>query len=347
MRVAVIMQTLLIFLQLGSAWCGPCRPQYRPGRHLVQYSSPKIGGHRQWLLIVPDELQPHPPAVVMLHGMGSTPYWTDAMANMSSTLQARHWLGLLPFGMARVTHPGATACCVSGCDASCCTNPLTTGGDGNHTCGWDVTGHPGHGGDLGTAHDVDFLRFIARWAASDMCADPSHIFLAGFSAGAMMANRMGCEASDVFAGVGIQAGNAMRPCANQSRPVPFLEIDGTADPTYPSFYKNVYNWSQRNGCDVKAPSNSSSEAYRRSVEKNSRLVFSSETSHCFELSECTAATHYCTVSGLEHHWSGHVEPGCPGASWCSPRGVLPGDIDATDAIFFFFETSILHIPTWI
>mmetsp|Transcript_170143 Transcript_170143/g.545627 ORF Transcript_170143/g.545627 Transcript_170143/m.545627 type:complete len:354 (+) Transcript_170143:83-1144(+) len=342
---------LLLLASIPRVASTPCKLQYHPGRHFVELSAPSIGDRpRQWLLVVPEGLQPNAPAVMMLHGMGTTPYWADAMTDFSSQLRARRWTGLFPCGKAIDSSPGPAACCDHGCNASCCENPLTTGGSGNRTCGWDVTGHPGHGGDLGTSFDETFLRYLSSWATRAVCTDPHRIFLAGFSAGAMMANRMACESSDLFAAVGLQAGNLMTACENQSRAIPFLEVDGTADPTFGGLYRNAYSWAVRNGCKVAAVANSSDEqAARRSVETSSHLRFATNTSSCFELSGCAARRRYCTVTGLQHHWSGHVEPGCPGSSWCSPRGVLAGDVDTTREVLALFDASPAHdpVPIWV
>lgn len=346
---------LLSFSAIVGIGSASCFIEYNPGRHLVQRNDPDLGGHRQWLVVVPEGLEPNAPAVIFLHGIGSTPYWADAMLNFSAALQARRWTGILPFGTGIVNQEGANACCDAGCDAECCEDPLTTGADGNRTCGWDVTGHPGSGGDLGKPLDVEFLKYLTWWSAAYVCTDPAHIFLAGLGAGAMMGNRVACEAAAVFAGVGLQAGNAMTPCVNPSKPVAFLEIDGTKDPTYhypgiqTSFYRNIHSWASRNGCHLVPATNVSDEASaQRSVELSSSKILSTITSSCMEFHECVASTRYCLVDGLEHHWAGHVEPGCPGASWCASRGVLPGDIDATQQIFELFEEIVSRPKTaWI
>lgn len=95
--------------------------------------------------------------------------------------------------------------------------------------------------------------------------DATRVIVFGFSQGAHLAHRMGCDASDdVTAVISVagQAPTAPGDCAPR-RPVTVLQIHGTADetigydgdvqhqppdPTIPSAHDTVAMWAQRDGC---------------------------------------------------------------------------------------------------
>jgi len=62
--------------------------------------------------------------------------------------------------------------------------------------------------------DVGFLKALFERVANDFNTDSDRFFISGFSNGAMMANRIACEASEMLAGaalIGGRASNAGRP----------------------------------------------------------------------------------------------------------------------------------------
>ena len=94
--------------------------------------------------------------------------------------------------------------------------------------------------DVRTTHGVlTMSAFCARWWVSSVSmrvADPDRVYIAGISNGGMMALRMLCEASELFAGAGTVIANMptrIGPTCRPQRPVPIVMFNGTADPLIP------------------------------------------------------------------------------------------------------------------
>jgi polyhydroxybutyrate depolymerase len=82
--------------------------------------------------------------------------------------------------------------------------------------------------------DVGFLSALADRLVHDYGIAPGRVFVTGMSAGAFMAQRLGCQRADRFAAIAPVAGSlgVAYPCA-PSRPVSVFEVHGTADPVVP------------------------------------------------------------------------------------------------------------------
>ena len=82
--------------------------------------------------------------------------------------------------------------------------------------------------------DVGFLVALADRLTQDFGIDRGRVFATGMSAGAFMANRLGCARADVFSAIAPVAGTlgSAFPCA-PSQPVSVLQIHGTADNVVP------------------------------------------------------------------------------------------------------------------
>jgi polyhydroxybutyrate depolymerase len=108
--------------------------------------------------------------------------------------------------------------------------------------------------------DVAFIRALISTLESTMCIDTTRVFAAGVSNGAGMVAVLGCDISAQLAGIAAVAGDydKLPPCHLQ-RPVPLLEIHGTADRVAP--YRGpgghatvdglppfVNAWARRDGC---------------------------------------------------------------------------------------------------
>jgi polyhydroxybutyrate depolymerase len=88
----------------------------------------------------------------------------------------------------------------------------------------------------GGADDVGFLSEMIDRIAGQVAIDRGRVYVAGISNGAIMAGRLACELPDRFAAVAQVAGTASVQIAarcNPGRPIPILEIHGTADPLVP------------------------------------------------------------------------------------------------------------------
>jgi poly(3-hydroxybutyrate) depolymerase len=59
----------------------------------------------------------------------------------------------------------------------------------------------------GSPNDVPFARAMLAWFKENYCIDESRIFSAGFSYGAIMSNRVGCELGDQFRAIAPMSGS--------------------------------------------------------------------------------------------------------------------------------------------
>ena len=89
------------------------------------------------------------------------------------------------------------------------------------------------GGLLGFDHAVEGLRLLVADVASAYAVDPDRVYAAGHSNGGIMALRLACEASDVFAAVGVQSSALGITTCEPRNPVSLLQIHGTADTNVP------------------------------------------------------------------------------------------------------------------
>ena len=74
---------------------------------------------------------------------------------------------------------------------------------------------------------------MIEWMEEQMCLDPNNVFATGFSNGGMITNRVACQASQLFKGVGPVAGNirlggSFDQCA-PTTPVSWISVCGTVD----------------------------------------------------------------------------------------------------------------------
>jgi polyhydroxybutyrate depolymerase len=77
--------------------------------------------------------------------------------------------------------------------------------------------------------DVGFVRAIVTELEKQANIDPKRIFATGLSNGAILSQRLACEAADIFTAVAPVAGTLnFSPCS-PSKPVSVIEFHGTAD----------------------------------------------------------------------------------------------------------------------
>ena len=81
--------------------------------------------------------------------------------------------------------------------------------------------------------DVGFVRAVVSDLRAHLNVDPKRIYATGMSNGAMLSQRLACEAADVFAAVAPVSGTLnFSPC-RPSRPISIIEFHGTADQHVP------------------------------------------------------------------------------------------------------------------
>jgi len=132
---------------------------------------------------------------------------------------------------------------------------------------WNATDSCCDFDDLGT-NDVGYVMAVIDDIAKDHAVDPKRIFVFGHSNGAFMANRLGCDEADRFAGVVSLAGATYKDqskCA-ASAPIAFLQVHGDADelipyaggppegiavlPPAPGAVETTRDWAVKNRCEL-------------------------------------------------------------------------------------------------
>jgi polyhydroxybutyrate depolymerase len=181
-------------------------------------------------------------------------------------------------------------------------------------------------------HDVDdvgFARAIVADVEWRLTIDPARVYATGMSNGAILAQRLGCEAADLFAAIGPVAGTLNYSPCQPSRPVSVIEFHGTADTHIPyqggygpdslvdvdfaSVRSSVGFWASLDGCGS-APEAASSGGVRHETWTG-----------------CAAGTSVdlYTVVGGGHAWPGGQ------AGW-SGSDRPSSSISATDLVAEFF-----------
>jgi polyhydroxybutyrate depolymerase len=155
--------------------------------------------HGERTAIVLRAEQQHAPTVVVLHGALITAEHTSSWYGFAEAARKRGFAAVFPRGTALQWNDGRDAW-MSGID------------------------------------DVAFLRRLVRQLSERAVTDPERLYIVGISNGGMMALRMLCEASELFAGAATviasmpaAAGARCRP----RRPVPIVMFNGTDDPLVP------------------------------------------------------------------------------------------------------------------
>ncbi|MEV5572602.1 PHB depolymerase family esterase [Spirillospora sp. NPDC052269] len=165
-------------------------------------------GHREFLLHVPPALVGRTwgngrptkplPLVIALHGGAATMSTMRSLSGFDPIADAKGFLVAYPDGFLTTWNAG-----------DCC-GPAK----------------------IGNIDDVGFLTKLIDRLNSAGLSDPRRVFVTGFSNGAGMAYRMGCEAADKVAAIGVVEGALVTKC-DPSRPVSAIVFHGTADHNVP------------------------------------------------------------------------------------------------------------------
>lgn len=119
-------------------------------------------------------------------------------------------------------------------------------------------------------NDVKFLTLLLERLDAQLSIDPDRVYVTGFSAGGMMAQKLSCSIPARFAGAAVVGATLPRSIRDEclsalSRRLPFsvMSILGTGDPLIPfdgdtttsdlsllSAAATMETWAHRNGCDT-------------------------------------------------------------------------------------------------
>lgn len=191
---------------------------------------------------------------------------------------------------------------------------------------WNVDRVPG------LAADVRFIADLIDHLALSYRIDPARIYVSGMSNGGGMAFVLSCTLSARIAAIGMVAGaqSLSWDWCTDTRPIPMIEIHGTADPVipygggpspagpdavFPSIAGWAANWARRNGCAPQA--------------RDARVA-ADVTSRRYGTCTAGADVELYTVEGGGHTWPG----GRPMPRWLV--GPTATDLDATRLQWAFF-----------
>lgn len=248
-----------------------CGSGVRPGTYDASIVS--SGVNRSYRIIIPPSYRSTVPSRVVLsfHGRGGTDL-QQASGGLAVEGAANNYITVFPQGLGNAWNSGPQCC--------------------------------------STANDVQFARDVVADVSAHVCVDSKRVFATGFSNGAMMAQRLACQAADVFAAVVSVAGALMlQPTAcNPVRPVSVLVVHGTAD--------NGVCWNGNTACwdpnfYMSVPANNQFWRTKNGVTASPVVFYSMGAASCQRWSPGLqgSAVELCTIAG-----GGHCTPGTSGCN---------------------------------
>lgn len=162
--------------------------------------------------------------------------------------------------------------------------------------------------------DVGYVREVVEDLQKRYSVDASRVYSTGMSNGAMLTQRLACEASDLIAGAASVSGTIAISDCNPTRPIAILIIHGTDDENVPylggvgseafnqasyiSIEQEFSDWVKRNQCSSSPPTVTqvvprSSDGKR--VEKRA-------------YTDCAAPVELYVLHGGVHEWPGGKTP---------------------------------------
>jgi len=258
-------------------------------------SLPYDGISRDYRLYVPAGYtgQEEVPLVFNLHGFGSNAFEQQVYAAMGAVADTANFLICYPNGVGNA---------------------------------WNV------GWSFGsTADDVGFLSALLDELLANYAVDSTRVYACGMSNGGFMSYVLACELNDRIAAVASVTGSMApnyAPACQPGRPVPVMQIHGTADGTVPYDGEPLINiaidsllafWAGNNGCSGPPDTTDVPD-----IAPNDGC-----TAQRIDYNNCTdpGALVFFRVQDGGHTW-----PGSP-----IPIGVTNQDFDASTEIWRFFR----------
>lgn len=194
--------------------------------------------------------------------------------------------------------------------------------------------------------DVSFMAALTEHLVTSLDLDPERTYLAGFSNGGFMTNRVACERPDLFAAYGSVGGagfGGMTQLCVQEPPAAFLIMHGTADPIVPwdgisvraedgreaeilmSVPRTLAYWASRAGCATEGQRSSIPET---GASPGTRVEL-------LGVGGCATGGQVILVAVVG---GGHVWPGVASLPE-ETLGRINFDIDAGEMLWGFFEAN--------
>jgi polyhydroxybutyrate depolymerase len=198
--------SLVIILVCALAFAGCQRARHSDAARAsgtVERSVTVDGVERAYRVHVPARLTRPAPLVVVLHGGGGNGSQVEQQTGFTTTADREGFVVAYPdgSGRTRLRTWNAGTCCAYARDQR--------------------------------VDDVSFTRAMLDAVATEFPVDPARIHVTGFSNGAMMAYRLGCELTDRIAAIAPVSGALNTEPCTPSRPLSVLHIHGTADQHVP------------------------------------------------------------------------------------------------------------------
>ncbi len=192
-------------------------------------------------------------------------------------------------------------------------------------------------GATGGADDVGFLSAVIDRVESQASIDARRVYVTGMSNGAIMSGRLACQLSDRIAAVAQVAGTAAVSVAascDPGRPVPILEIHGTADPLVPYGGGTVASMLGGRGDVVSVDGWAAAWVARNGDDATPQttIIGSDTTVRTWHGATPRSDVVFYRVNGAGHTW--------PGGSQYLPRliiGTTSDSFDASDVIWAFLS----------
>ena len=169
---------------------------------------------------------------------------------------------------------------------------------------WD--GMVSAGDPITPSADATYILGLVDRLAAELPVDRGRVFVAGFSIGAVMSERIACQFADRVTAVALNAGAPWSDTCSPPRPLPILVMHGTEDSTFRIALASqvVERWRAADRCSGDAV-----------VTKLSDIATSELNDHCADDVE----VQYVRYEGAGHRWF--------------------ADPDATDVMWSFFSAA--------
>ena len=208
---------VLSLFALMPAFLGTLGPRWLTARrgHSIEFQLNWGGVPRLWIVHLPvryDASRPLP-VVFMFHGFNGTAEWSLRLTGWAEKADDQQFIAVFPEGSR--PYPQQPM------------NPMTNSpswndGSGRFSSCWD------------NVDDVGLTLAILKDVSTRYPVDGSRVYAVGFSNGASMAYRLGIEASQQFAALGIISASGIRvPASPSARPGSLLAMHGDADSVSP------------------------------------------------------------------------------------------------------------------
>ncbi len=289
----------------------PSGSAYTPGTYSGTLAT-EDGRTRTYIIHIPTDFSPSKtyPLVMLFHGGGGTAPKILEQTHFDDKADAEGFILVAPES-----------------------TPGTNWNDGRGTTDAEQAG----------VDDVAFVRQLIADLELKLPIDKMRIYSTGPSNGGMMSERLGCEASDIFAAIGPDVGPIPAPIYSTCKPGPIavVGIQGGADPFVPvgggtlkssgsmgaggtvtSAAQTMTLWASANHCSATP-----------TITHLTPSVDDGTSVDTYTYTGCTSGKDvvYYIVQGMGHGWP-------PENGRLKAAGSPSGNINATDVMWDFFAT---------